>query len=236
LPRDEARAYWRGPHGELVSRVPGVDEYRQLHFSADDHGFWPAPAGVGAAVPADWRADGMPEVAYEGALPSPLALPVAIRHVFPDEANAFDRVLAHVTGPRGGRWFRGGHGEDVGARAVVLIRRRPGVRFGAFRSFVHDVLGAALDRAPGVLELRTHAFLPYSRFAWPTPGVDHRNPAHRRYHGAVVLGAAERAQLDGALHSDDVTGTREAQAAHCVALHAYAVEETVGVVQGGTVR
>src|SRR3954447_22530824 len=125
LAREEAKAYWRDPHARLVRRVPGIDEYRQLHFSADDHGFWPGPRGVGCAVPPDWRPDGMPEVAYQGVLPSPRALPAALRYVFPDEANAFDRVLAHLAVPRGGRWFQSGQDLDVGARAAVLIRRRP---------------------------------------------------------------------------------------------------------------
>lgn len=232
LPRDEARAHWRGPHAEIVKRIPGLDEYRQLHFSADDHGFWPGPTGVGTAVPADWRPDGMPEVAYARALPSPRAFPAAARFVFPDESNAFDRVLAHVTAPGGGRWFRSGYGAPVGARAAVLIRRRPRLHPTAFGSFVHHTLGAALDRADGTLELRTHVFLPYSRLAWPTPGVAHDNPPHRRYHAAIVLGAADRAAVDAVLSSPEVRATQDAQAAHCLALHAYAVEETVSVVEG----
>ena len=233
LPRDEARAYWRGPHADLVKQVPGIDEYRQLHFSMHDHGFWPGPPGVGTAVPADWRPDGMPEVAYLRALPSPRSLPTAMRLVFPDESNAFERVLAYVTAPRGGRWFRSGHGAGVGARAAVLIRRRPGAGFRAFSTFVHDTLGGALDRAAGTLELRTHAFLPYTPLAWPTPGVAHDNPPHRRYHGALVLGAADRSALDAVLASPELAATHAAQAAHCLAVHAFAVEETVPVVQDG---
>ena len=236
LARDETRAYWRGPHARYVARVPGVDSYRQLHFSAHDHGFWPAPKGTGTAIPDAWRIDGMPEVVFASALPSPRSLLGAFRFVFHDEANAFDRVLGHVTGPGGGRLFTGGSDAAVGARIAVLIRRRPGVRPGAFRRFVHDVLGAAFARAPQTLELHTHAFLPYSRFAWPTPSVAHDNPPHRRYHGAVVLGAASRQDLDELLRSRELSDTQDAQAYHCVALHAYAVEETVVVVEGGESR
>jgi hypothetical protein len=178
----------------------------------------------------------MPEVVFASGLPSPRSLLAAFRFVFPDESNAFDRVLGHVTGPGGGRLFTGDRSADVGARAAVLIRRRPGVRLGAFRAFVHDVLGETLARAPQTLELHTHAFLPYSRFAWPTPAVAHDNPPHRRYHGAVVLGAASRQELDELLRSPELRETQDAQAHHCVALHAYAVEETVVVVEGGKAR
>ena len=42
LARDVAYAYWAGPHAELVKRLPHVVEYNQHHFSATDHGYWPA--------------------------------------------------------------------------------------------------------------------------------------------------------------------------------------------------
>ncbi len=247
LDRDEARAYWRGPHAELVGGVGGIEEYRQLHFSARDHGFWPGGAGVGTRVPADWRVDGMPEVTFSRSVPSPGAAFNAVRHVFPDEANAFDRVLGLMAGPGGGRWFGVGSGgpADGGGvappghgvtppeltRAVVLIRRRPGIRLGTFRAFVHGTLGPALAQADGAAEVRTHAFLPYSWLLWRTPSVAHDNPVHRRYNAAVVVGAADRAALDAVLGSPEVSATGAAQAAHCVALHAYAVEETVVVVR-----
>jgi hypothetical protein len=236
LGRDEARAYWRGPHARCVASVGGVEEYRQLHFSDRDDGFWPGPAGVACAIPEDWRIDGMPEVTFRRSVPAPGAIAAALRHVFPDEANAFDRVLAHFTGPGGGRWFEADAPEAVSARAVLLLRRRPGVGAAAFRRFVHDTLGTALDAAPGTVELRTHAFLPYSWWLWQTPGVAHDNPPHRRYHAAVVVGAADRGALEAALDPASVGATADAQARHCVALHAYAVEETVPVVEDGVPR
>jgi hypothetical protein len=233
LDRDAAREYWRGAHARCVARVSGMYEYRQLHFSAHDHGFWPGPPGIATRIPPEWRIDGMPEVTFARALPSPRSAFEAARHVFPDEANAFDRVLMHLTGPSGGRRLSGGGAAPVGARAVVLLRRRPGVRPALLKAFVHGTLGPALAGAPGTVELRTHTFLPYSWLLWRTPGVAHDNPAHRRYHAAVVLGAADRTALDAVLRSPELSATRRTQARHCVAMHAYAVEETVVVVQDG---
>jgi hypothetical protein len=189
---------------------------------------------VGATVPSDWRVDGMPEVEFDSPLGSVLTLGPAVRSVFPDEANAFERVLCHLSGPRGGRRGRDAADEDIGARAVVLIRRRPGVHRRAFGRFVHETLARGLSAAAATLELRTHVFMPYSRLAWPTPSVAHDNPPHRRYHAAVVLGAPDRAALDEVLGAPSVNATRDAQREHCVALHAYAVEETVTVVERRT--
>jgi hypothetical protein len=233
LPREHCLAYWRGPHARLVAEVGHIDEYRQHHFSPEDHGFWVVPPGVGTTIPADWRIDGMPEVAFAGALAPIRALGPRVWAVYQDESKFIDRILPNLTGPGGGRWFRSGHQEEVGARAVVLIRRRPDVGFREFRSFVHQVLGDALDRAPGTAELRTHSFLPYTKAVWWTPGVAHDNPPHRRYHAAIVLGAADRGALEAILSSPEVTATQDAQAASCLALHAYAADHTYAFVRDG---
>jgi hypothetical protein len=224
LPREEASAYWRGPHGDIVASVPHIVEYLQHHFSVEDHGFWPAPPGVGALIPPDWRIDGMPEVRLDGAAGALRALP-SMRELYLDEQNAFERVLCQLSGPRGARWWTGAFDPSVGQRAVVLVRRRRGLAPGAFRRFLHGTLGEALLRA-GARELRTHAFLPGSRFSHWTPGVAHDDPVHRRYAGAIVLGADDRAELDGLLSRPEVQATQEAQVAHCTAFHAYAVEQT----------
>jgi hypothetical protein len=232
LPREDALGYWRGPHARLVAEVPHIDEYRQHHFSPEDHGFWPEAPGIGTTVPPDWRIDGMPEVAFASALAPIKALGRRVWAVYQDESRFIDRILANLTGPGGGRWFRSGQ-DGIGARVVVLIRRRRDVRFPRFKSFVHGVLGSALDRAPGTMELRTHVFLPYTKAVWWTPGVAHDNPSHRRYHAAIVLGAGDRRTVDAIIGSPEVTATRDAQAAHCLALHAYAVDNTYTVVRDG---
>jgi hypothetical protein len=48
-----------------------------------------------------------------------------------------------------------------------------------------------------------------------------------------VLGAADRGTLDAIISSSEVTATRDAQAANCLALHAYAVENTYTFVHNG---
>jgi hypothetical protein len=235
LTREEASEYWSGPHGDIVAGIPGAAEYLQHHLSATDHGFWPVPKGVGATVPPDWRIDGMPEARLLGGGSAfRLRTMSSMRAVFLDEQNAFQRVLRQMSGPRRGRWWTGPYDRSVEQRGVVLLRSRKGLRPGAFQRFLHDTLGAALLSA-GARELRTHAFRPGSRFMHWTPGVAHDDPAHRRYAGAVVIGAEDRGQLDALLAAPALRATDAAQAEHCVAIHAYAVDRTVPVVLDGRV-
>jgi hypothetical protein len=183
IPRPVASDYWAGPHGEIVKRaLPGVIEYVQHHFSATDHGFWPATTTVGTMIPESWRVDGCPELRFRNPAAA-FMTPLHMREVFLDEQNVFARVLGQPTPPGGGRWWTDGFDDTVGHRVALLLRRRRGVRGSAFRRFTHERIGPALVAA-GARDVRTYAFLPYSRFTNATPGVAHDNPADRRYYGA----------------------------------------------------
>ncbi|MFF5477116.1 hypothetical protein ACFY5C_07205 [Streptomyces sp. NPDC012935] len=229
LPREAAVRYWAGPHARIVERLPNMAEYVQRLFSPTDHGYWPRSATVGTLVPPDWRCDGLAEVRFVSTAAA-LAMPARMREVHLDEQNVFERVLGHVTAPGAGRWWTEGHQDDVGHRTVLLLRRRRGVRGRAFRSFVHDRVGAALQEA-GARDLRTYTFLPWSGLVHPTPGVAHDNPVFRRYHGCVVVGAQSRAAMDVLLKSPSVAGVVAEQHTVLTAVHAYAVERSVPVIR-----
>jgi hypothetical protein len=227
LPRETASAYWAGPHAAIVRRLPTLIEYVQHHFSATDHGFWPASERVGTQIPASWRVDGFPEVRFSSTAAA-LLTPLHMREVFFDEQNVFDRVLGQPTGPGGGRWWTDGVDDAVGQRVALLLRRRRGVRGRAFRRFVHERIGPALHAA-GAQDLRTYTFLPWSRFMHTTPGVSHENPPGRRYHGAVVFGTINRAAVDDLLGSADVAALVADQHTALTAVHAFSVERSVPV-------
>jgi len=93
VPRQTASDYWAGPHAEIVKRsLPGIVEYVQHHFSATDHGFWPATQSVGTHIPATWRIDGYPEVRFKS-LAAALTTPLHMRDIHFDEQNVLARVL-----------------------------------------------------------------------------------------------------------------------------------------------
>jgi hypothetical protein len=230
VPRKAASDYWAGPHGEIVKRtLPGVSEYVQHHFSATDHGFWPSTQSVGTMIPESWRIDGCPELRFRNTAAA-LLTPLHMREVFFDEQNVFARVLGHPTPPGGGRWWTDGFDDTVGHRVALLLRRRRGVRGGAFRRFVHERMAPAL-LAAGARDLRTYVFLPYSRFTNATPGVAHDNPTERRYHGTVVFGTDHRAAVDDLLASRKIADLVAEQHTILTAVHAFSVERSVPVVR-----
>jgi hypothetical protein len=230
LPRQAASDYWAGRHGEIVKRsLPGVIEYVQHHFSVTDHGFWPATETVGTQIPGPWRIDGYAEVRFRNAAAA-LTTPLHMREVFLDEQNVFARVLGQPTFPGGGRWWTDGFDETVDHRVALLLRRRRGVRGGAFRQFLFERMAPALLVA-GARDLRAYAFLPWSRLMHITPGVAHDNPADRRYHGTVIFGTEDRAAADALLASPHVEGIVAEQHTVLTAIHAFSVERSVPVVR-----
>jgi len=232
LARDIAYAYWAGPHAEIVRRLPHLVEYNQYRFSATEHGYWPATPTVGTIVPPSRPLDGLTEVRFPS-MATAFRVPLHMREVFLDEQNVFEHVLGHQTGPRGGRWWTTGHDDSVGHRTVLLVRRRRGVSGRAFRVFIHRQLGPALHAA-GARDLRTYALLPLVTMAHNTFGVSHRNPPHRRYHGAVVLGADTRAHVEDLIASPEVAAVVKDQHLTCTAVHAFGVDRTVPVIRANT--
>lgn len=225
LPRAAGQAYWRGAHAQIANKVAAMREYLQHHFSDTGHGFWPVPAGVGGTIPPDWRIDGLTEVRINSLAVAILDRLFRMKAIFHDEFNVFDRVLANNTPPSGGLWWTGPYKPETGFRAAVLIRARHEMRGTPFRRFIEKTLAPALMEA-GVSELRTHVFAPGGRFTHWTPDVLHDQPANRSYAAALLIGARSRAELEQLLSSPLLQATQAEQHQHCIAIHAYAVENT----------
>ena len=139
-PRQHGMDYWKGPHSKIISATPAFDEYRQLHLAATNPGLWPAIDGVETAISADRRIDGVAEVTFASML-APLRARKQTRLAYEDEVNVFRRTLLYAGPPYSARWYEvAGPGEKARARSLIYLRRREGVKTGAFRTFVRDEL------------------------------------------------------------------------------------------------
>ena len=124
-------------------------------------------------------------------------------------------------------------GENVGARAIVYLRRRDGVRGRAFRKFIKKELVPALI-ATGVLkELRTQAFLPWNEKMWDTPNVAHDNPADQRFHASVDPRLHRRGRPDTFFEDTRPRASSPMLAPVASAIHAYDVSAALTYVWDG---
>lgn len=231
-PRQTGMDYWKGPHSTIISSTPGFEEYRQIHLAGENPGLWPATRGVETAIPADRRIDGVAEVTFRSAL-SPLLGRKQTRLAYKDEVNVFRRTLLYAGPPSSARWYDvAGPGEKAGARAMLYLRRRDGVRTGTFRKHVNEL--ARTLAGTGVLrELRTQVFMPWNEKLWDTPDVAHDNPADQRFHGSLVLGFTDEAARAAFFESREVASLSDTLAPSASAVHAYEVSDALTYVKDG---
>jgi hypothetical protein len=231
-PRQTGMDYWKGPHSKIISATPGFEEYRQIHLAGDNPGLWPATRGVETSIPADRRIDGVAEATFRSLL-SPLLGRKQTKLAYQDEINVFRRTLLYAGPPSSARWYDvAGPGEKVGARALVYLRRRDGVRTGAFRKHVNE-LADSLAGTSVLRELRTQVFMPWNEKLWDTPNVAHDNPADQRFHASLLLGFADPAARAAFFTSPEVASLSDALAPFASAVHAYDVTDALTYVKDG---
>ena len=222
-PRQTGMDYWKGPHARIIAASSGLEEYRQIHLAETNPGRWPAVDGVETQIPTDRKVDGVAEVTFQSAL-SPLAGRTQTRLAYQDEINVFRRTLLYAGPPNSSRWYLvTAPGDRVGARALVYLRRKDGVRARHFRRAINKQLVPALI-ATGVLkELRTQTFLPWNKKTWDTPNVAHDNPHDQRFHASLTLGFADNTARDAFFAGSTIASLSSVLAPVAAAIHAYDV-------------
>jgi hypothetical protein len=234
-PRQQGMDYWKGPHSKIISATPGFEEYRQLHLAAANPGLWPAIPSVETAISADRRIDGVAEVTFASTL-SPLRGRKQTRLAYEDEVNVFRRTLLYAGPPSSARWYDVARpGERTGARALIYLRRREGVRTGPFRKHITDELVPALASTGLMKELRTQVFMPWIEKLWDTPDVAHDNPTDQRFHASLILGFADASARAAFFDSDEIKTMSDRLSVFASAVHAYEVSEALTYVREGKV-
>ena len=234
-PRQQGMDYWKGPHSKIISPTPGFEEYRQIHLAENNPGLWPAISGVETVIPAERKIDGVAEVTFASVL-SPLVGRKQTKLAYKDEVNVFRRTLLYAGPPYSARWYDvAGPGEKVGARSLIYLRRREGVKTGAFRTFLADELVPALVKTGALRELRTQVFMPWIERLWDTPNVAHDNPTDQRFHASLILGFTDTNALRAFFGSEEIAMLSGRLPEFVSAVHAYEVTEALSYVKDGKV-
>jgi hypothetical protein len=234
-PRQQGMDHWKGPHSKIISATPGMEEYRQIHLAEHNPGLWPALSGVETVIPAERRIDGVAEVTFTSAL-SPLRGRKQTALAYKDEVNVFRRTLLYAGLPNSARWYDVAvPGEKAGARSLIYLRRREGVRRAAFQTFIIDELVPALVKTGALRELRTQVFMPWVQRLWDTPNIAHDNPTDQRFHASLILGFTDASTLRAFFRSGEIASLSGKLPEFVGAVHAYQVTEALTYVKDGKI-
>jgi hypothetical protein len=227
--------YWKSPHSKIISATPGFEEYRQIHLAENNPGLWPAITGVETVIPAERKIDGVAEVTFTSVF-SPLRGRKQNKLAHKDEVNVFRRTLLYAGPPNSARWYDlAGPGEKAGARSLIYLRRREGVKTRAFRKFLTDEFVPALVKTGALRELRTQVFMPWIERLWDTPNVAHDNPTDQQFHASLILGFIDTNALRAFFGSEGIATLSGKLPEFVSAVHAYEITEALTYVTGGKV-
>ncbi len=232
-PRQAGMDRWKGTHSQIISANPGLYEYRQIHFTENNTGLWPAINGVETTIPQNRKIDGVADVTlknlfsiFKGKKQNKLA--------YADEINLFKRTLLYAAFPKNSHWYNVATADaKIDANAMVFFRKKEGVSKKDFQKFINKELTPALANTGLLKELRNKTYNPWKQKQWNTPNVLHDNEAADQFQASLILGFANKNEMEKFFNSDVIKNLSSKIATYCSAVNAYDVFEIITYVQDG---
>lgn len=224
---------WKGPHAQIIASNTGLYEYRQIHFAEANTGFWPAINGVETSIPQNRKIDGVADVTLKNLLSIPKGKEPN-KLAYADEINLFKRTLLYAAFPKNSKWYNVAEtNAKIEASAMVFFRIKEGVSSKDFKKFINDELTPSLANTGMLKELRNKAYNPWKQKQWDTPNVLHDNEKNDQFQASIMLGFANKSEMDKFFASDDVKKLSDRISKFCAAVDAYEIAENIAFIQGG---
>ena len=222
-------AYWVNAHaGQIASRIPGIYNLRLHELSYDAGRLWPHVPGVGFELPEEDRFDGIPEPVFrdEQGLQQFLG---AMAPLMDDEANIFEETIAYQSFGENSTTFAD-RTDPVDSdrdllRFMLFLQARDGVPVDVFRRFLTDELAPSFAAADEARFVRLHLLEPYTDDygGLDARGLSHSKPPEKQYQAVCEIAFRDGLGFGRFARSAAWTGTRERQAEHLRACHAFGV-------------
>ena len=230
-PRQAGMDRWKGPHAQIIAANKGLLEYRQIHFTESNTGLWQPINGVETTIASNRKIDGVADVTlknlfsiFRGKKQNKLASA--------DEINLFKRIILYAAFPKNSRWYKvADPNTKIEASAMVFFRKKEGVSDKDFKIFINDELTPTLANTGMLKELRNKAYNPWKQKQWNTPNVEHDNDESVQFHASLMLGFANKIEMEKFFNSGEIKKLSERISTYCSAVHAYEIAETITFVQ-----
>lgn len=232
-PRQTLMDRWKGPHAQIISANKGLWEYRQIHFAEKNTGLWQPINGVETTIPQNRKIDGVADVTLKNLLSIPKGKePNKLASA--DEINMFKRTILYAAFPKNSRWYQVANSDTkIDASAMVFFRKKEGISDKDFKKFINDELTPTLANTGMLNELRNKAYNPWKQKQWNTPNVEHDNDKSVAFQASLILGFANKSEMDKFFKSDVVKNLSARIATYCSAVDAYEIFETITFVKDG---
>jgi hypothetical protein len=232
-PRQTLMDRWKGPHAQIIAANKGLWEYRQIHLSENNTGLWPAISGVSTSIPQSRKIDGLADVTLKNLLSIPKGKEPN-KLAYSDEINMFKRTILYAAFPKNSLWYNlADIDTKIEARSMVFFRVKEGVSVKDFQKFINNELTPTLANTGMLKELRNKAYNPWKQKQWNTPNVLHDNATNDQFQASLILGFANKGEMEKFFNSEAVKNLSGRIATFCAAVDAYEIAETITFVEKG---
>ena len=232
-PRQAGMDRWKGPHAQIIAANKGLWEYRQIHFTENNMGLWPAINGVQTSIPQNRKIDGVADVTLKNLL-SISKGKEPNKKASADEINLFKRTILYAAFAGNSHWYNVAElNTKMEASAMVFFRKKDGVSKKAFKKFINKELTPTLANMGMLKELRNKTYNPWKQKQWNTPNVLHDNDTADQFQASLMLGFTNKSDMEKFFVSDAVKNLSSRIAMFCDAVNAYEIFETITFVQSG---
>lgn len=232
-PRQALMDRWKGPHAQIIAANKGLWEYRQIHFAENNTGLWPKIEGVATTILQNRKIDGVADVTLKNLLSIPKGKePNKLASA--DEINMFKRTILYAAFPKNSLWYNVAESDTkIGASSMVFFRVKEGVSDKDFNKFINNELTPTLANTGMLKELRNKVYNPWKQKQWDTPNVLHDNESKDQFQASLILGFANKNEMEKFFNSEAVKNLSGRIATYCAAVDAYEIAETITFVQAG---
>ncbi|MBK8086740.1 MAG: strictosidine synthase [Chitinophagaceae bacterium] len=232
-PRQSSMGHWKGSHAQIIASNPGLWQYRQIHFAENNPGLWQPIKGVETTIPQNRKVDGVADVTLKSFF-SALQGKKQHKLAFADEINFLKRSILYVAYPKKSQWYNAaGDDTKIEARSMVFFRQKEGVSDNEFEKFINNELTPTLANTNMLKELRNKVYNPWKQKQWLTPNVLHDNGKADQFQASLILGFANKSEMENFFNSEEIKKLSERIAVFCSAVHAYEIAETITFVKDG---
>lgn len=216
--RQSSMDHWKGSHAQII---------------ASNSGLWQPIKGVETTIPQNRKVDGVADVTLKSFF-SALQGKKQHKLAFADEINFLKRSILYVAYPKKSRWYSVAENDTkIEARAMVFFRQKEGVSDNEFEKFINNELTPTLANTNMLKELRNKVYNPWKQKQWLTPNVLHDNGKADQFQASLILGFANKSEMENFFNSEEIKKLSERMAVFCSAVHAYEIAETITFVKDG---
>ncbi len=233
-PRQEGMDHWKGSHAQIIASNPGLFQYRQLHLAENNTGLWPTINGVETAIPQNRKIDGVADVTLKSFYAALFQGKKQHNLAFADEVNFLKRSILYIAYPKNAKWNEVSKPETkIQASSIVFLRKKESVSDKDFNKFINEELTPTLANIGMLKELRNKVYNPWKQKDWLTPNVEHDNDKAVQFQASLILGFADKSEMDKFFASEALKNLSGRIASYCAAVDAYEVAETITFVENG---